>query len=164
MQSDPQTIKNVKKIIGVNAYSADNRLDRAFVAEKVFSNRHLLMKLNGVVHPKVHKEIFKRCGELAAKGEKAVIVEAALLFESGFYKELDIVVVIAANDQNRIDRIMQRDSTDDGSVRRRMESQLDQKAKIGKADYVIHNDGTVEELEARVKFLAAIFSYMMQAC
>ena len=89
-----------------------------------------------------------------------LIIEAALIYEAGLDKKLDAVIVVDAEETTRIMRVRKRDAVTEDSVRARINAQLDVKKKLEKADYVIHNNGTLEELESKVRFLYTIFNLL----
>jgi dephospho-CoA kinase len=135
-------------------------LNRQFVASKIFSNKELQRKVEAVIHPQVEKERERRIKELIHQGHRFLIVEAALIYEAGLDKKLDVVVVVNAEETARVARVRKRDAVPEESVFARINAQSDAKKKLEKADYVIHNNGTLEELESKVRFLYNVFSLL----
>jgi len=131
--------KQIEDVFGSKAYS-DGVLNRAFLAEQVFSSQEKLSVLNGLVHPVVAEDFESWIDE----NEQApyMIKEAAILFESGAYESVDITVLVVAPEQIRIVRVMERDGTSEEQVRERMTKQWSQERKVKLADHVINNDGT----------------------
>lgn len=123
-------------LFGKQAYQ-NNELNRAFIANKVFNNQELLLKLNGIVHPAVHQHF----EQYAKKNAKPYLVyENAILFENKSDKKCDKVIVVAATLENRIERVIKRDKVTRDSVLLRIKNQWSQASKIEKADFVINND------------------------
>src|SRR5690606_10076595 len=93
MTADPDLVNAIKNEFGEQAYFADDSLNRAFLAESVFNHEASLKKLNALVHPAVI-----RAGEIWAASQNApyTIKEAALLFESGSYRNNDYNILITA--------------------------------------------------------------------
>jgi len=116
----------------------DGLLDRAFLANMVFSDKDKLELLNGIVHPIVIQEA-KDWAERQTTGYS--LKEAALLFESGSYKELDYTILVTAPIDIRIQRVIERDGTTEPQVWERMNKQLSDEEKLQLADFVIVNDG-----------------------
>jgi len=116
----------------------DGLLDRAFLANMVFSDKDKLELLNGIVHPIVIQEA-KDWAE--RQTTRYSLKEAALLFESGSYKELDYTILVTAPIDIRIQRVIERDGTTEQQVRERMNKQLSDEEKLQLADFVIVNDG-----------------------
>jgi dephospho-CoA kinase len=76
-------------------------------------------------------------------------------------KKLDVVVVVYADETTRGTRVRKRDAVPEENVYARIKAQGDVKKKLEKADYVIHNDGTLEELESKVRFLYTLFNQLV---
>ena len=112
------------------------------------------------IHPRVEKEIDRQIKELAYRGEPIAIVEAALMYEAGLHKKLDAVIVVDADESERISRVRKRDVVSEEAVRSRIDAQLEVKRNLDKADYIIYNNGTREELESKVRFLYSIFKQL----
>jgi dephospho-CoA kinase len=155
--TDPGIQRSIRNLLGDRAYTSDGVLDRAYVASRIFSDRTLRRKMNDIVHPRVERAIAQTVDDLERGGKRIVIVEAALIYEAGLDKTLDAVLVVDADEENRVTRVMRRDGVAREPVLSRMNSQLDPAAKVRVADYVIFNNGTKKELEQRVTFLYSVF-------
>jgi dephospho-CoA kinase len=152
--------KRLIALLGESAFQADGSLNRSFIASEMFSNKSLKQKVESIIHPRVEKEIERQIEELAHRGQLIVVVEAALIYEAGLHKKLDAVVVVDADESERISRVRKRDVVSEDAVRSRMTAQLDVKKKLKKADYIIYNNGTLEELESKVQFLYIVFKQL----
>lgn len=138
MNTHLDLVNAIKAAFGNEAYGADGMLDRQYLASRVFNDEQALAQLNAIVHPVV----IQAANDWAAAQDAAYTVkEAALMFQSGSYVHNDVNVVVAAPDELRIDRVMQRDAVTEQQVRARMDKQWAQDKQIEKADYVIWNDG-----------------------
>lgn len=138
MNTHPDLVNAIKATFGNEAYGADGMLDRQYLASRVFNDEQALAQLNAIVHPVV----IQAANDWAAAQDAAYTVkEAALMFQSGSYVHNDVNVVVAAPEELRIDRVMQRDAVTEQQVRARMDKQWAQDEQIEKADYVIWNDG-----------------------
>ena len=135
--NEPDVILEVVALAGESVLSADGQVDRKVLAGKVFTDPKMLQKLNGIIHPRVRAH-FKVWLE-AHSDHDYIIQEAAILFESGAYKNFDKIVVVAAPLEERIARVMLRDGLKREDVMVRVENQLPQDEKIKMADFVIHN-------------------------
>jgi dephospho-CoA kinase len=137
MISSPALIDGIKQLFGNEAYSVNGELNRPHISTKAFQDKEILTKLNALVHPAV----FNDFDEWAAKQNAPyVIKEAALMFESDSYKQLDEVIVVTAPEELRIQRAMQRDHVSREAVLGRMKSQLSQAQKLAKGQYEIRNN------------------------
>lgn len=115
----------------------NNVLNRAKLAEIVFNNADELAKLNAIVHPAVKKD-FQSWLTQNAK-QDFVVYEAAILFESGKYKEFDYIVTVTAPEEIRIERVMKRDNTSREQVLSRMKMQWNDEKRISLSNFVINN-------------------------
>ena len=155
--ADSAIRKKLIALIGPSAYQSDGSLNRSF-----FANSSLRQKVESIVHPRVEKEIERQIKELEHRGKPIVIVEAALIYEAGLNKKFDAVIVVEADESERISRVRKRDTVSEEAVRSRMKSQLDGKKKLENADYIIYNNGTSKELEFKVRFLYSIFKQLTE--
>lgn len=115
----------------------DNVPDRKYLAERIFSDPEARLFVNKLVHPKV-REDFKQW--IREQEGIYIIEEAALLFESGAWKEMDFNILVVASKETRIMRIMKRDGLDHGDVLARLASQIDPEEAAKLADLLIRND------------------------
>ena len=135
--------KNIKKQLiehfGKKIYSR-NQLNKSRFSSIIFNDKKALQKVNSIIHPVVRqnfKDWIKK-----NKDKKYIIKEAALLFESGTYQDLDEIITISAPEHIKIKRIMNRDKTDKESVQKRIRNQISDTEKIRKSDHVIYNNGS----------------------
>ena len=135
MDSDPEVIEKVNSIAGKNIYN-EGILNRSELANLIFNDRELLEKINQVVHPVV-RENFKLWHEL--QNSDYVILEAAILFESGSYKTVDKIITVIAPLEERIERVMRRNSLTREQIMERIHNQTDDQFKVARSDYVIDN-------------------------
>ncbi len=139
MNSNADLKKSIVQMFGDQAYGRDG-LDRQFVASSVFGDPEKLSRLNSLVHPAV-REDFKRWTAFQSWAPY-VLEEAAILFESGAFKEMDQTVLVYTPEELRITRVMKRDGLSREDVRKRMGHQLSEEEKMKKADHILTNDGT----------------------
>jgi len=137
MNTDIRIKEKLIAQFGESTYK-DGLLDRAFLANMVFSDKDKLELLNGIVHPIVIQEA-KDWAERQIT--RYSLKEAALLFESGSYKELDYTILVTAPMDIRIQRVIERDGTTEQQVQERINKQLSDEEKLQLADFVIVNDG-----------------------
>ena len=142
----------VSGLFGDGAYDADG-LNRKYVAGRIFSDGTLRERLNAVVHPAVAED-FARWAE--CQQGPYVIEEAAILFESGAYRQMDKVVTVTAPEPERIRRTCLRDGVAPEAVRARMAAQIDEAERIARADYVIRS-GDEEPVLPKILELHGIF-------
>ncbi len=127
----------------------DGSLDRAALAERVFSDPEKRRLLNGIVHPLIGAASAARVAELTARGEPVACYEAALLVENGIADAFRPLVVVAVPEDVQLARAMARDAATEEQAKARIAAQLPLATKVAAADYVIDNGGTREETERR---------------
>lgn len=122
---------------GKNVYHKNGRLDRKALASIIFNDPSKLAIINSLVHPAVAKD-----GKewFASQKSPYAIKEAALMIESGSHQNLDILVVVTADEYERIARVMKRDNANLKDVVARVNSQLSDADRLAHADYVIDNN------------------------
>ena len=136
VDSDPEIQKELIELIGTEVYQ-QGRLNRPFLAEKIFSNDDLRLKVNQIIHPRV-RAVFANW--VTEQQSPMVFNEAAILFETGAYKNFDKMVLVTAPEELKIERVMKRDKCSREIVQERMAKQWKDEAKIPMADYVLVND------------------------
>lgn len=154
MNSDIAIKQRIIAHFGAESF-ADGVLNRAYLAQRVFASEEELAALNAIVHPRVMED-FAAWAE-SAEGEY-VVLESAILFESGFDSRVDMVVAIMAPDELRIERAMQRDGVTREQVEERMRCQLSDEERCSRSKYAIVNI-ELEELEDDVEQLHRRLSY-----
>lgn len=142
----PQVQQAIVQALGEEVWNG-KALDRQIIANKVFQDKAALAALNAIVHPAVAKDFADWCNQQNAD---YVIKEAAILFESGSYQACDIVITVVADENTRINRVMQRDGINEEQVRARMRNQWSDEEKIKRSDYIIRND-SFDEMEQQVE-------------
>ena len=148
---DPGARREIAAAFGEESYLPSGELNRKFLAEQVFGDDGKLETINQIVHPRVF-ERFRAARERAeSDGVPLLVHEAALIFEAGGDKHLDAVAVVDADKEVRIRRVMDRDGVKREDVLARMERQLAAKELRKRADYVIVNDGDLEQLRRQVE-------------
>jgi len=136
----------VVKEFGARILDHDGLIDRRKLAAIVFQDSERLQQLNSFVHPAVHARQERMCTEIAARDPKSiVVVEAAILVETGSYKRFDRLIVAVCSPELQIKRAMKRDGATREEVVARLQRQLPLQEKLRYADYVIDTSGTKEE-------------------
>ena len=152
MVSSPELIAAITEAFGAECYT-DGSLNRSYLAAQVFSDNSKLKLLNSIVHPAVCRD-FVVWAE--AQSGEYVVVESAILFESGLDKVVDISVAVVVDSSTAIERAMARDGASREAIEARMAVQMSANQLTALADYTIDNT-TLEALEAQVVNLDKIF-------
>ena len=139
MENDPMLVDQIKGLFGDDSYK-QGKLDRKHIADQAFKDDSLLAKLNGAVHPIVGQDTARWVGE--NQQSKLLLKEAALLFETKSYRQLDKNILVVAPEEVRINRVVERDAHRSASdVQAIIAKQMSDEEKIPLADFVIQNDG-----------------------
>ncbi len=158
-EADSAVRREIRHAFGADVFADDGSLRRNELAALVFRDARNRERLNRIVHPRVFDRIEKTLlGLPARRAQPYVVIEAALIFESGMDRWLDYVIVIAAIEKTRISRVLERDHCTRADVRYRIASQMPAGEKAARGDFVIHNDGDRKELRQRVLFVDRILS------
>jgi len=135
MQSDKEIIDGINSIAGKDLYNGGS-LDRMTLADIIFNDNSLLYKVNSLVHPVVFKYFRRWVSEQTAP---YVIMEAAILFESGASEIVDRIATIVAPAEERIQRVTLRNKLSREQIIERMRNQMDDETRAKKSYYVINN-------------------------
>jgi dephospho-CoA kinase len=136
---------------GAGILDDKGEIKRARLGEIVFKDPAALKRLNKIVHPFIDKFVEQKVGEYRGKGVAVLVLEAAAMLEAEKTWQVDEIWVTTADEKTVVNRLKTRPGFNEEDVRRRVRSQLTDKERIKQADVVIDNNGTQEELRARVK-------------
>lgn len=156
MVNDTEVRSMIIEAFGKASYK-DGVLQREFLSSVVFPNPEKLAELNAIVHPAVIRDTAAQTDALLQQHD-LVFYEAALIFEAGMDNLFDYIILLTSSDKNKIDRITQRDNVSEDKIRLRMQNQMSDELKKEKADLIIENDGSIEDLQSKVKFALSILS------
>jgi len=144
--------KEIREQFGDEILQENGHLNRKKLASIIFSDPGRRGLLNKILHPRIKEEIHKMINEIKERDSQAIIIiDAPLLIELNEHLDMDKVIVVISNEDKQIERIMIRDGLEKETVKRIIESQLPISEKIKVADFVIRNEGSLEELKKRVK-------------
>ena len=136
-------------------------LNRKKLAEIAFSSRENLDKLNKITHKHILNECKRIILDMQNAGRTALIIDAPLLFESGFDKNCDIIISVIADLNKRIDRIIKRDNITEQQARARIENQKNDGFFIGNSDHIIYNNSDCADIYIQVsKIYRIIFEIL----
>ena len=140
MTTDIQLIADIKQNFGTETYFSDGTLNRKHLSSIVFNNQAKLQMLNSLVHPAV----FRAFDTWVSQHSEApyVLKEAAILFESGSYKDCDYTILVTAPTAIRISRIVQRDGITEAEAHSRNAKQMPEEDKEKLAGFIIPNDNS----------------------
>lgn len=147
IENDEKVKEELIKEFGTDIMDASSNVDKKKLARVAFQDEDHQQRLNYVVHPHIHNAIDKSFDKMLDQSNSELfIVDAALIYESGYDAHLDYVIVVTAQLKHRMERAMNRNTLTREEILKRIEFQWSEEEKIGLADFIIHNDGTENEL------------------
>ena len=154
-------LKEISKSFGKNIINKFGNLDRTKLAQVIFSDSKKKKELENILHPRVFEFEKLEYENICQKDPKAlVIIDAALLIESGNYIRMDKVIVINTDRNTRIERVIARSSWERDEVVARIDNQMTIKEKMKYADFVLDNFSDKISLRKKVKDLYEKLSFM----
>ena len=139
---------------GTDIINAAGKIDKKKLARIAFQDVDHQRRLNSVVHPYIYDLIDNSYEKVLSDGKHSVfIIDAAMIYESGYDNHLDYIIVITAQLKNRMERALARNTLTREEILKRIEFQWTEEEKVGMADFVIHNDSSEKKLNANIKSL-----------
>lgn len=136
---DTELVNQTIELLGPTVYR-NGELDRPAVAAKVFANPALLRQLAALVHPVVKRDF---SDWVSRQSTRTIFIESAVLFEGGFDALTNVIVVVTAPEELRIQRVMKRDGITREQVLDRIKNQLPENEKLIKADIIINTQNGI---------------------
>ena len=127
--------RKLLQLFGDEAY-VDGKLNRPFLANKIYSDKELLIKMNAIVHPKVKAHFIKWKKK---QDFEYIIKETAILFENNSYQDCNFVITVTASEEDRIQRVISRDNSSSEKVKAIMNNQWSDEEKVKLSNFVIEN-------------------------
>jgi dephospho-CoA kinase len=143
--------KVYKKIINVfdrGILKANKDVDRRKLGGAVFGNKHLLKKLNSIMHPEIIRVIKQK---MKASSEDVIVLDAPLLIEAGLDKIVDKLIVVTITREKQVKRVCKKTGLTRPDILRRIKAQIPLREKVRAADFVIDNSGTFEKTREQAK-------------
>lgn len=157
--TNKKLVKDMVKVFGKDILNYKGKINLPKLKEKIFSSKKNYLAINRLVHPLVISSLNK---EARKSKFDVVIIESAVLFESGFNKDMDYVVTVYAGKKNRINRLMVRDESSKNEIATTMKFQIDEKKKMAMSDFVIMNNKTIDDLKIQVDFLSTVLKHLVK--
>lgn len=157
MVKNEELKKRIIKNFGEEAYLEDGSLNRKWLAEKVFSNspesEQILARLNAIVHPFVLDETEKIITRLIEEGNRMIFFESALIFEANIQDLFDYIILVDSKKEKIYERMEKLGKFSKEDVDLRLQRQIPAKEKYNSVDFIIQNNGSLEELKTNVKLI-----------
>ncbi|GJL78253.1 MAG: dephospho-CoA kinase [Nitrospinaceae bacterium] len=146
--------EEIVETFGKTILMEDQNIDRAKLADVVFNDKEKKTLLENILHPKVIEEEMRLCRQILNEHPHALIViDAALLIESGNYKKVDKVIVVTCDQETLVRRAMERSSLTREEAQLRIQNQMPQEEKVKKADFILENNGSRDDFQTQVEKL-----------
>lgn len=144
--------RRIKSYFGEEILERDNSINRKALAKIVFTNKNALSALCGIIHPLVYKEIEDRIKKIRERKPRSVIIiDAPVLIESGGRGRVDRVIVVKAAKRIQVERARRETGLTCAEISRRIKAQMPLSQKVGFADFVIDNSGSLASTERQAK-------------
>jgi dephospho-CoA kinase len=151
VQPGQEAWKEIVDTFGPAILQEDKTLDRRKLRKIVFDNPEARKKLEAIIHPRVRALAEKKISELAATGSSIIVYEVPLLFEAQIHLWLRPVILVACDVETQKKRLLERDRLTEAEAQQHLDAQMSLEDKRKLADYVIENNGDLEELERQVR-------------
>ena len=148
-------LADIVDAFGVEVLRKDGRLDRKALGAIVFADDEARARLEAITHPRIRERIGEQVLSAAADGHDVAFVDAALMVETGWYEQFAGLVVVWCPVATQLERLMTRDEIDAEAARARIDAQMPIDEKREKADFVVDNSGSLDELDAQIDALVA---------
>jgi dephospho-CoA kinase len=142
---------DIKETFGADVIGEDGRLDRPALGSVIFDDAQAREQLDAITHPRIAERMMQHANDHREAGQRWVVYDAALIVENGIHEWLDSLIVVAADRAVQLERIVERDELSHSEAQKRIDSQMPLDDKVAVADYVIDNDGTLEDTREQVE-------------
>ena len=143
-------MREIARVFGEDMLREDGTLDREKLAALVFSDEEKRQTLNGIIHPYVWRKAAAQMLAAEAVGHSLIVLDMPLLIEIGWHLRVESIWVVVVPKETQIERVCQRDGATREQALARIRMQMPTDKKIGYADIVIDNSGTMEETYRQV--------------
>jgi dephospho-CoA kinase len=150
IESDPKVIERIRETFGASVFDSHG-LDRAALGQRILASASERAALNKIMHPKLMRVFDSLYRQAAARGSKGVVCEAALLVETGYDKQMDFLIGVVAPKQKRREWIAKRSGWENTRIEQAFSAQATDEQVVSRADWVISNSGSLEELKRIVE-------------
>ena len=143
----------IVQCFGADILLPSGAINRKKLGSIVFADKEKLALLNSITHPEIINRMKKRIQELKAEGVKAIVVDVAMLIETGLHKYMDSIWVVTVDRETQIKRLIERDRFDYREAENRINSQITDEVRKKYADVIIDNSRPIEEVGKRLEEL-----------
>jgi len=163
MVTHPEVKRELVKTFGNESFNKDGSLNRNYLTNEAF-NKGRVEELNAIVHSRLPEAAAEKTKEAEKAGYRVFVYEAALLLENLQPGHLDYIVLVLSDKEQRLKRVLRRDDATVSDIERRMDKQRDFEKVIDHVDYVIRNNGSLEELKKKAEVIYQNFLPFNKDC
>lgn len=146
-----EALKKVQNLFGEEILLANGELNRKKLGELIFSDHLKRKQLNECLSYYIREWILSEKDRLITSGHELIVLDIPLLFEAGYNKDVDEIMVVAVDKETQLTRLMKRNELSQAEAIQRIESQMELSEKVAQADYIIYNNGTLEDTVRQVE-------------
>ena len=150
MEEDESVRKDLMDVLGPQTWNEEGRLNRSWIASRIFEDGALRQAVNEIVHPAVYDAFDLAAAAAEAEGAPAIVREAALLPPASIRQRLDVVLTVSAPKTMRLQRVLNRGGLSVSEIEARMNAQPASELYEALADEIICNNGSLEDLQSEV--------------
>lgn len=163
----PSVVEKIVQNFGREVLDEDEvgncTISREKLGKIIFADKEKRLALNSIMHPEILKVMHKKILECKSEKNKIIFVEVQLLFEVQWEKEFDYILLVAAKRDMQVSRVLERDKRSEEEAWNIINSQMSLDEKREKSDFVIENDGNMDDLNKKVdKFLKSLEQQQFQ--
>lgn len=147
------TLQKIVAVFGEDILTEDGAMNRQKVGSIIFHDEEKRKALNAIIHPAIRQEMLRQRDEYLENGEKTVVMDIPLLFESKLQHFVEKILVVSVTEQTQLKRLMERNQLSEEEAKARISSQLPLIVKEQGADAVIFNNGTIEETKEQLEII-----------
>lgn len=154
-QPNTVLLKQLAQTFGADVIEDNGHLNRALLGRLIFGNEEAKQKLNDIMKPLIYQKLVEGIEEAKRAEEVMVVLDMPLLYEFEFEHLVDTVVVVHVSRPTQIKRLMQRDQIEESYAESKINSQMSLDEKRSRGDFVLNNEGSINELKAQFETLYA---------
>lgn len=151
-------LQRITQAFGPGVLNPQGQLDRAKMSEVVFSNPQKLLQLESIIHPLVQEAVQQQKNWLKDQDCPWAVYDVPLLFEKNLKNQFDGVITVIASESQQYARVKKRNGWNDEEILKRLSAQVPLTEKIKQSDYIIENQGSLQELEKKVASLVQLLN------
>jgi dephospho-CoA kinase len=151
VQPGEPALEDIVDTFGEEMLTDEGELDRDALGDRVFDDDEARATLESITHPRIAQRMQQRAHALRESGVDWVVYDAALIIENDLHHALDSLIVVTASEQTQIERLVARDDLSRQKAQDRIDAQMPVDQKADFADYVIDNDGSLDDTRRQVE-------------